>query len=90
MSVRGTTGVGGGDVAGCPSASRKRRMRSASVSFGTRLIGSLARGAGSDLGSGFCAFFFGWPVLLASNLNNAAIAISKRKSRFSKWTASML
>src|SRR5206468_5361005 len=38
-SVRGTTGGGGLEVGGCPSASRNLRIRSASDSVGVRGIG---------------------------------------------------
>jgi hypothetical protein len=48
-SVRGTIGGGGFDVAGCPSASRNRRMRSSSDPTGARLIGSLICGVVRDL-----------------------------------------
>src|SRR6266498_5659559 len=37
MFVRGTTGGGGRELAGCPSASRNLRMRSSSDSTGARL-----------------------------------------------------
>ena len=37
MFVRGATGGGGREVAGCPSASRNLRMRSSSDSIGARL-----------------------------------------------------
>ena len=39
MLVRCTTGGGGLEVAGCPSASKNLRMRSSSDSTGARLIG---------------------------------------------------
>ena len=39
MSVRGTTGGGGLEVVGCPSASRNLRMCSSSVSAAPRRMG---------------------------------------------------
>ena len=87
--ARGTIGGGGLDVAGCPSASRKRRMRSASVSLGARLVGSLICGVTVDPGSVFCAPFFDSPALLASNLNSAAMAMSRMKRRLSRCMLSI-
>lgn len=84
MFVRGATGGGGREVAGCPSASRNLRMRSSSDSTRVRLGDSPNCGLVVDLWSGFCCLFFVSPALLASNLNNAAIAISKMKRRLSR------
>jgi hypothetical protein len=83
MSVRGATGGGGLVSAGWPSASRNLRIRSASDSTGARVIGPTGGGLLVDLRSGGCDPFFASPILLASNLNNTAIAISRRKRRFS-------
>jgi hypothetical protein len=83
MSVRGTTGGGGGELVGWPSASRNLRIRSASDSTGACSIGSGADGLVVDFRSGSCCLLFASPTLLASNLNNTAIAISKMKRRFS-------
>ena len=84
MFVRGATGGGGRELAGCPSASRNLRMRASSDSIGARLGSSPNCGLVVDLCSGFCSFFFVSPALLASNLNNAAITISKMKRRLSR------
>ena len=83
MSVRGTTGGGGLDPVGWPSASRNLRMRSSSDSTGARSIGSAADGLVADLRSRSSCLFFASPALLASNLNSAATAISRMKRRFS-------
>jgi hypothetical protein len=83
MLVRGTTGGGGCELAGWPSASRNLRIRSSSDSTGARSIGSTGDGLVVDLRSESCCVFFASPALLASNLNNTAIAISRMKRRFS-------
>ena len=49
MFVRGATGGGGREVAGCPSASRNLRMRASSDSIGARLGGSPNCGPVVDL-----------------------------------------
>src|SRR5438067_8439539 len=59
-------------------------MGSSSDSTGARVIASLTCGVVRDLWSNFGGLFFASPALVASNLNNAAIAISRMKSRFSK------
>jgi hypothetical protein len=83
MCVRGTTGGGGFDPVGWPSASRNLRMRSSSDSTGACSIGSAADGLVPDLRSRSSCLFFASPALLASNLNSAATAISRMKRRFS-------
>ena len=88
MSVRGTTGGGGLHPVGWPSASRNLRMRSSSDSTGVCSIGSGADGLAVDLRSGSCCPLFASPILLASNLNNTAIAISRMKRRFSMCISS--
>ena len=88
MSVRGTTGGGGRDPVGWPSASRNLRMRSSSDSTGACLIGSAADGLVADLRSRSSCLFFASPALLASNLNSAATAISRMKRRFSMCISS--
>jgi hypothetical protein len=87
MVVRGTTG-GGGLEPGWPSASRNLRIRASSDSTGACSIGSAADGLGVDLRSGSSCPFFASPTLLASNLNNTAIAISRMKRRFSMCISS--
>jgi hypothetical protein len=82
-SVRGTTGGGGLDPVGWPSALRNLRMRSASDSSGARSIGSAGDGLVADLRSESSCLFFASLALLASNLNSPAITISRMKRRFS-------
>jgi hypothetical protein len=84
--VRGGTGEGGLEVGGWPSASKNLRIRSASDSFDTRRIGGGALGVdGDDVRSAWLRF----PLVaaLVKSWNRNATAISKRKSRFSKWMA---
>jgi hypothetical protein len=88
MSVRGTTGGGGLDPVGWPSASRNLRIRASSDSTGACSIDSAADGLVVDLRSGSSCPFFASPTLLASNLNNTAIAISRMKRRFSMCISS--
>ena len=88
MSVRATTGGGGLDPVGWPSASRNLRMRSASDSSGARSIGSAGDGLVADLRSESSCLFFASLALLASSLNSPAITISRMKRRFSMCISS--
>jgi len=84
-SVRDTTGGGGLDVGGCPSASKNLRIRSASDS-----VGACGTGGGIPRVDVDVRFVWSLPALLAalvSNWNRNATARSKRKTRFSKWAA---
>ena len=82
ISVRRTTGGGGVDAVGWPSASKNLRMRSSSDSAGARGIGFSVLGAGFDVGSVSSVFVL--LAALASNCTNNATAMSRRKMRFSK------
>src|SRR5437867_13019625 len=70
ISVRGTTGGGGLELGGWPSASKNLRMRCSSDSTGAREISGRVRGADVDPRISFSGFSPAWRVLLATRVSN--------------------